>query len=108
MAKELDFIVKNEPKEDEEWYVNEAVNFCSDCVQKDSLIEKMAKDLTSSKEKITELETAIKRMKNAHELQIEDLKMKVTQSNNENDGLYEVEKLLDHKKVGNKQQFLVK
>lgn len=108
VAKELDFIVKNEPKDDEEWYVNEAVNICADCAEKDSLIDKMAKDLTSSKEKITELETAIKLMKNSHAIEIEDLKMKVTQSNNENDGLYEVEKLLDHKKVGNKQQFLVK
>lgn len=37
VAKELDFIVKNEPKEDEDWYVTEVVNVCSDCAEKKCL-----------------------------------------------------------------------
>lgn len=108
VAKELDFIVKNEPKEDEDWYVTEVVNVCSDCAEKNVLIDNMAKQLKYSEEKITELETAMKRMKDAYTMEIDDWKMKMAKSDDKKEEFYEVECLLDHKIVGKKQTFLVK
>lgn len=109
LAKEFDFIVKKEPEDDEEWYVNEAVNVCSNCSEKDVLIKQIKDELESKTQKVFGLETDLKRMADAHRIEIQELEVKLQRpnNNNENDGFYEVESLLDHKQVGCKLQFFV-
>lgn len=111
VAKELGFVVKIEPDDDGEWYVNEAVNTCSNCSEKQDVIDQIKDELESKTQKVFELESAMKRMQDIHKIEIQELKHKLDESSQKDDEtneFYEVERLVDHKRVGAKQMFLVK
>lgn len=110
VAREFDFVVKNEPEGDDEWYNNEVVNTCSGCSDKQALIDQIKEDLKLKTQKVFDLQTAIKRMEDVHNIEIQELNMKLEQSSHgtANNEVYEVERLLDHKQVGSQQQFFVK
>lgn len=110
VARELDFIIKKEPENDEQWYINEAVNVCSGCADKQATIDQLKNDLETKTQKVLELEANAKRMLSAKEIEIQELKIKLKQSSQVpvHDEIFNVERILNHKQVGGKQKFLVK
>lgn len=100
MAKEYEFEVKEEPKDDDLWYSNEVVQLqtttpCTDCNEKQTLIDsleaenkrletelqRMKNELDGSSKKVVELQLALKRTESAHKIEIEETKLKLLQTN---------------------------
>lgn len=110
VVKELDYFIKKEPQNNDQWYVSEAVNTCSNCVEKQVLIDQLENDLKIKTQNVLELEMEAKRMGDVHKIEVQELKLKFEQKNHktEDKEFYEVECILDDKHVGGKQKFFVK
>lgn len=133
LAKEYEFEVKEEPKDDELWYSNEVVNLptiknCTNCVEKQTSIDLLTEEklrLTAEvqrlknesdikSQEIYELKMALDRKETSHQMNIEEMNLKLLQctpknSNKKKNNEFEVECLLNHKIHSNgEQMFFVK
>lgn len=91
VAKEYDFIIKEEPTEEENWYTNEVVDVhtnCSKCLDKDELINSLKIENKKLSEKTVEYKKqiqrmifehneAIDRMNSLQKMELQDLKSKL-------------------------------
>lgn len=122
VAKEYDFLIKTEPED--EWYINETVPLqsnaqnCSNCAALQKENDKLTMNFDNQAQQMFELEQTIKQMKSLHEMEVEELELKLKQPVSkrtplkENNSIeYEVESILAHKNQRGKQGqqlFLVK
>lgn len=138
LAKEYEFEIKEEPRDENSWYSTETVQTaecCIDCAEKQETIDSLTaknqrlegelqdlkKDLDAKSQSITELEMVLKRKESAHKIEIEEMNLKMQHispkysnesldesSKNEPNDQYDVEKLLNHKIKNGDQMFFVK
>lgn len=135
LVKEYEFDVKEEPKDENLWYTNEVVRlqtakYCTDCVEKQESIDSlkvanhqfetecrlMKEKLDAKVQEVSELEMALERMKSAHDIEMEEMNLKIQSiqerssegTDEEVDDHFEVERLLSHKIQRGEQIFFVK
>lgn len=110
LAKEYEFEVKKEPKDENLWYTNEVVDLhptksCKDCAEKQIEIDLLTAENTRLKQKLDAQSQTIVDLQMALQHSKQD-----SDSDNENEmhDHYEVEKLLNHKIQNGEQMFFVK
>lgn len=133
LAKEYEFEVKEEPKDDNLWYSNEVVDSqsnenCTDCVKKQRFIDvlkvenkRLQTELQSTKENILKLQVDMERKDAAHKIETEEMNLKLRPSQEQSNSKcsddisdsdepveYVVERLLKHKIENGEQMFFVK
>lgn len=91
VAEELNFLVKEEPKDDSNWYSTEVVNVgnsCSDCMKNEEIIvsltaekKELFKKLEEKTTDVVRLETALKRLESLHQMEKATFEQKLKYAN---------------------------